>query len=126
MSNKKAVIVGYDAVSPLGTDLSIQWERALKGESGIGELTRFALTDDFPVRIAGEVEDIDTGPYPFLSPRKLALWPSPIYKYAMLVVHRALEKSGIDISPELSPRVAVTHITLAPPSRASAMRPADR
>lgn len=108
MSNKNAVIVGYDAVSPLGTDLSVQWDRALKGESGIDELTRFALTDDFPVKIAGEVDDIDTDPFPFLSPRSLALWPSPIYKYAMLVVHRALERSGIEITPELSPRVAVT------------------
>lgn len=108
MSSKKTVIVGYDAVSPLGTDLSVQWDRALKGESGIDELTRFALTVDFPVKIAGEVDDIDTDPYPFLSPRSLALWPSPIYKYAMLVVHHALERSGIEITPELSPRVAVT------------------
>ena len=108
MSSKKAVIVGYDAVSPLGIDMQTQWALALRGESGIGKLTRFALTDDFPIRHAGEVDDIDTGPYPFLSPRKLALWPSPIFKYAMLVVHRALEKSGIEITSEISPRVAIT------------------
>jgi 3-oxoacyl-[acyl-carrier-protein] synthase II len=108
MSAKKAVVVGYDAVSPLGIDMETQWAKALKGESGLGELTRFALTDDFPVRIAGEVDDICTEPYPFLSARELALWPSPIFKYAMLVVHRALVKSGIDITPELSPRVAIT------------------
>ncbi len=108
MSSKKAVIVGYDAVSPLGTEMDTQWARAIRGESGIGALTRFPLTDDFPVKIAGEVEDIDTEGYPFLSPRKLALWPSPIFKYAMLVVHRALVKSGIDITAELSPRVAIT------------------
>ena len=108
MSAKKVVIVGYDAVSPLGTDMKTQWERALKGESGVGNLTRFASTDNFPVNIAGQVEDIDTGDYPFLSARKLALWPSPIFKYAMLVVHRALEKSGIVITPEISPRVATT------------------
>ena len=108
MSSKKAVIVGYDAVSPLGTDLEIQWARAARGESGIGELTRFPLANDFPVRIAGEVDDIDTGAYPFLSARNLALWPSPIFKYAMLVVHRALATSGIEITPELSPRIATT------------------
>jgi 3-oxoacyl-[acyl-carrier-protein] synthase II len=108
MSNQKVVIVGYDAVSPLGTDLDRQWERAIRGESGIGELTRFPLTDEFPVRIAGQVDEIETAPYPFLSPRKLALWPSPIFKYAMLVVHRALERSRIDITPDLAPRVAVT------------------
>ena len=108
MTAKKAVIVGYDAVSPLGTDLEAQWERALRGESGVGNLTRFALADNFPVNIAGEVDDIDTADYPFLSARQLALWPSPIFKYAMLVVHRALEKSGIVITPQIAPRVATT------------------
>ena len=108
MTAKKAVIVGYDAVSPLGTDLETQWERALRGQSGVGNLTRFALADNFPVNIAGEVDDIDTADYPFLSARQLALWPSPIFKYAMLVVHRALEKSGIVITPQIAPRVATT------------------
>jgi len=111
MAAKKVVIVGYDAVSPLGTDLQIQWQRALKGESGVGNLTRFAVADHFPVNIAGQVEDINTSDYTFLSDRKLALWPSPIFKYAMLVVHRALEKSGIEINPEISPRVATTFST---------------
>ena len=108
MSSKNAVIIGYDAVSPLGTDMDAQWDRAIRGKSGITKLTRFPVVDDFPVKIAGQVDDIDTGDYPFLSPRKLALWPSPIFKYAMLVVHRALVKSGIDITPQLSPRVAIT------------------
>lgn len=104
----KSVIVGYDAVSCLGTELDTQWERALRGESGVGLLTRFPINPDFPVNIAGEVDEIDPFPYSFLKPRSLALWPSPIYKYAMLVVHRALEKSGIEITPKLAPRVAIT------------------
>ena len=108
MASNHPVIVGCDAVSALGTDLETQWERAVKGHSGIDRLTRFSVPEGFPVRISGEVADIDTNPYPFLSPRSLALWPSPIFKYAMLVVHRALAKSGIDITPSLSPRVAVT------------------
>lgn len=108
MASKKTVIVGYDSVSPLGTQLDLQWEKALRGESGIGKLTRFLPADDFPVHIAGQVADVDTEPYPFLSQRSLALWPSPIFKYAMLVVHRALLKSGIEITPEVSPRVATT------------------
>jgi 3-oxoacyl-[acyl-carrier-protein] synthase II len=108
MTTPPPVIVGCDAVSALGTDLETQWGRAVKGHSGIGRLTRFPVPEGFLVRISGEVADIDTDPYPFLSPRSLALWPSPIFKYAMLVVHRALAKSGIDITPSLSPRVAVT------------------
>ena len=59
MHAQKPVIVGYDAVSPLGTEMEIQWQRALKAESGIGKLTRFPLREGFPVRIAGQVAEIN-------------------------------------------------------------------
>ncbi|MGD0277780.1 MAG: beta-ketoacyl-[acyl-carrier-protein] synthase family protein [Smithella sp.] len=108
MSSKKTLILGYDAVSSLGTDWDIQWQRALSGDCGIGKLTRFPLDAGFPVRVAGEVADIDSRPYPFLQPREMAHWTSPIFKYGMLVAHRALVKSGIVITPEIAPRVAVT------------------
>lgn len=108
MTAKKTVILGYDAVSPLGADMDFQWRRAVNGESGIDRLTRFEVTPEFPVKIAGQVADVDVAPYPFLSPRNLAHWTSPLFKYAMLVVHRALERSGMDITPDLAPRVAVT------------------
>jgi len=95
-------------VSSLGTDLEAQWQRAFRGESGIGPLTRFPLTPGFPVRVAGQVEDIDVKPYPFLQPREMAHWTSPVFKYALLVVHRALKASGIEITSAIAPRVAVT------------------
>jgi 3-oxoacyl-[acyl-carrier-protein] synthase II len=108
MTDKRAVILGYDAVSSLGTEMAQQWERACAGQSGIAHLTRFPLPADFPVRIAGEVPEIDVRPYPFLQPREMAHWTSPIFKYALLVVHRALIKSGVVITPDLAPRVAIT------------------
>ena len=108
MASANPVILGYDAISPLGTDLDTQFDRVVRGESGIGPLTRFPLTDDFPVRIAGEVPEIDPAPYPFLSPRSMALWPSPIFRHALLTVHRALAMAGIEITPDLAPRTAVT------------------
>ncbi|MBW1898323.1 MAG: beta-ketoacyl-[acyl-carrier-protein] synthase family protein, partial [Deltaproteobacteria bacterium] len=108
MHPKQTVIVGYDCVSPLGTDMEIQWERAKRGESGIGLLTRFPIDENFPVHIAGQVDDLDTSDYPFLSPRQMAHWKSPLFKYALLVAHRALKKSGIEITPEIAPRVAIT------------------
>jgi 3-oxoacyl-[acyl-carrier-protein] synthase II len=109
MVSNKPVIIGYDAISALGIDLEAQWQRALAGESGIGPLSRFPLSPDFPVRIAGQVADIDDLPYPFLSARHQASWSSPIFKYGMLSVARALERSGLEIDPELAPRVAVTY-----------------
>ncbi len=104
----KTLILGCDAVSSLGTDLNTQWQRAVRGECGIGPLTRFALADDFPVRIAGQVDDVDIKPYPFLQPREMAHWTSPIFKYALLVVHRALKRSGVEITSDIAPRVAIT------------------
>ena len=108
MDETRPVILGYDAVSPLGTDLQEQWKQAAAGGSGIGELTRFPLREGFPVRIAGQVAEIDITPYPFLKPREMAHWTSPIFKYALLVVHRALKMAGLEITPDLAPRVAVT------------------
>lgn len=104
----KTLILGYDAVSSLGSDLETQWRRAVLGESGIGLLTRFPYGDDFPVRVAGQVEEVDARPYPFLQPREMAHWTSPIFPYALLTVHRALKRSGLDITPGIAPRVAIT------------------
>ncbi len=109
MSEKDAVIVGYDAVSPLGRDMESQWQRALAGESGIGSLTRFPLPDDFPVHIAGQVPSIDDEDYPFLTARHQAAWSSPVFKYSMRTVARALRKSGVEISADIAPRTAVTY-----------------
>ncbi len=102
------MILGFDAVSSLGTDLDAQWRDAAQGKSGIGPLTRFEITSDFPVQVAGQVPDVDVKSYPFLQPREMAHWTSPIFKHALLVVHRALKMSGVDISPDIAPRVAVT------------------
>jgi 3-oxoacyl-[acyl-carrier-protein] synthase II len=109
MGGKDAVIVGYDAISPLGNDLAMQWQQALAGKSGIGPLTRFKLPDNFPVHIAGQVEDIAGEEYPFLSARHQAAWSSPVFKYSMLSVARALKRSGLEISPDIALRTAVTY-----------------
>jgi len=109
MDSKRAVIIGYDAVSPLGIDLEAQWQCALRGQSGVGRLTRFAVGDDFPVQFAGQVPDIDHLPYPFLKPREQARWISPIFKHAMLTVRRAMDRCGLDITAQLAPRVAITY-----------------
>lgn len=104
------VLLGWDLVSSLGTDLEEQWRRAAAGESGVGPLTRFApgAADRFPVKIAGQVPAFDASPYPFLREREMAQWSSPIFRHALLVVHRALARAGIEITPELAPRVATT------------------
>ncbi len=114
MAARDAVIVGYDAVSALGLDLEDQWRAALAGTSGIGPLTRFPLPVDFPVTIAGQAPDLPdellkSNRYPFLSAREQAAWSSPVFRYSMLTVARALEGSGLEITEDIAPRVAVTY-----------------
>ena len=109
MGERDAVIVGYDLITPLGLDLEAQWRQALAGKSGVGPLTRFPLDEEFPVRIAGQVPEIGDLDLPFLSARHLAAWRSPVFRYAMLSVDRALARAGIEISHDLAPRVAVTY-----------------
>ncbi|MCL4557397.1 MAG: beta-ketoacyl-[acyl-carrier-protein] synthase family protein [Deltaproteobacteria bacterium] len=111
MQMVRPVILGYDSVSPLGTVFEEQWGRAVQGQSGIGPLTRFPLRENFPVQVAGQVADVDIAPYPFLRPREMVHWKSPVFRYGMLVVHRALQKIGLDVSEAVSPRTATTFST---------------
>jgi len=114
MTKSRPVLLGWDGVSSMGIEWSEEWRRARAGDSGIGPLTRFPLRPDSPVRIAGQVNldpaAIDPCP-PCLRPREMAHWKSPVFRYSMLVVYRALAKAGITITPELAPRVAVTFST---------------
>ena len=89
-TGQKPVLIGFDAVSPLGLDLADQWQAALEGTSGIAPLSRFQPPKNFPVKIAGQVPSIDHLPYPYLKPREQVKWTSPIFKYALLTVQRAL------------------------------------
>jgi 3-oxoacyl-[acyl-carrier-protein] synthase II len=111
MTAAPPVILGYDGVSPLGVEWPDQWRRAVAGESGIGPLTRFPLRPEFPVAIAGQVDEFDERPFPFLQPRQMSHWTSPVFKHSLLTAHRALRNAGVEITPDLAPRVGVTFST---------------
>jgi 3-oxoacyl-[acyl-carrier-protein] synthase II len=104
----RIVVLGYDAISPLGATLSEQWAHAEHGHGGIGPLTRFPLSDEFPIRIAGQAPDLPDRAFSCMSPKDLGHWTSPIFRYGLQVVQRTIQQIGIDIVPEISPRVATT------------------
>jgi 3-oxoacyl-[acyl-carrier-protein] synthase II len=56
---RRVVITGVGAVTPLGNDVATTWDAALAGKSGIDEISAVD-TDGLPVRIAGEVNDLET------------------------------------------------------------------
>lgn len=55
---RKVVITGIGPATPVGVGREAFWSSLASGRSGIGALTRFDA-QEFPVRIAGEVQDLD-------------------------------------------------------------------
>src|SRR5205085_9071880 len=53
---RRVVVTGLGAVTPLGADLATSWGRLLAGENGAGPLTAFP-EEGQPVRIACEASE---------------------------------------------------------------------
>ena len=51
--NKRVVITGMGALSPIGNDVKTTWENALKGVNGIDKITRID-TEPYSVHLAGD------------------------------------------------------------------------
>lgn len=60
--NKKIVVTGMGAITPLGHNVEDTWQNLRNGVSGIGPLT-LCNPDLFSSKIAGEVKDFDPSPY---------------------------------------------------------------
>lgn len=68
--DRRIVITGLGAVTPLGCGVEHVWQRLLAGGSGIGQLPE-ALTGDLPIRIGGQVPDQSHDPQAGFNPDKL-------------------------------------------------------
>ena len=55
---RRVVVTGMGAVTPLGLSVEENWNNWIAGKSGIGPITLFEA-GEFPVRIAGEVRGFD-------------------------------------------------------------------
>lgn len=98
------VITGIGLVSPLGIGTDQTWDALMRGDSGIGPVTRFSLGDDFPSRIAGEVKDFE--PKDFVNHKDVKKSDRFIH-YAMAAAHFAMEDSGLEVDDGNRERVGV-------------------
>jgi 3-oxoacyl-[acyl-carrier-protein] synthase II len=88
---RRVVITGIGLVSPLGTGTGKNWQALLRGDNGIGTLTRFDVSR-YSTRFGGEVRDFD--PLLFID-RKEVRKMDLFVRFAMAAARLAVEDSGL-------------------------------
>jgi 3-oxoacyl-[acyl-carrier-protein] synthase II len=94
MSKRRVVVTGLGIVSPVGSTVDSAWEAILRGESGIGLISRFD-TSAFATRIGGAVKGFTIGDY---IPPKEARRMDEFIHYGVAAGIQAVTNSGIDFS----------------------------
>ena len=94
MSKRRVVVTGLGVVSPVGSTVKSAWEAVLRGQSGIGPVTRFDVSA-FPVRFGGQVRDFDVAQY---LPSKEARRMDEFMHYGVAAGVQAVTDSGIDFA----------------------------
>jgi len=101
---RRVVVTGVGMVTPLHPTTEGSWEALVAGRSGVGYVTRYELSEDFPVRIAAEVKGFD--PLPYIDRKDLRKMDLFI-QYAVAATEQALEMARYRVRPEEADRVAV-------------------
>ena len=105
MKQRRVVVTGLGAISPLGNDIPTLWENAVNGVSGAGPITRFD-TYLFKTTFACEVKGFDpTASMDRREVRKLDV--DTHYGFASAV--EAINDSGIDFAKVDTTRVGVIY-----------------
>ncbi len=94
---RRVVVTGIGCVTPLGLDVASTWERALAGASGVGPISRFEATDDYPTRFAAELpidgpDGLDLGGLPSKDARRM----DPGILYAVAASVEAVRHAALD------------------------------
>ena len=94
--NRRVVITGLGAVTPIGNNIREFWNGLKEGTVGIDRITKFD-TENFEVKLAGELKNFN--PLDYLDFRE-AKRMEDFCKYAVVAAEEAIKDSGIDIQKE--------------------------
>ena len=100
---RRVVITGLGMITPLGSTVEKTWNGVVAGKSGIGPITRFDPAG-LETTIAGEVRDFD--PLDYMD-RKEIRRSDRFVHFAVASAGQALRSAGLEITPELAPRLGV-------------------
>jgi len=93
---RRVVVTGMGAVSPLGNDVETSWVAAREGRSGLGTVTRFDASK-FETQIAGEVKRFKAEDY--VPPKEIRRMDRFIH-YAIAVCKQAACQANMQITDE--------------------------
>jgi 3-oxoacyl-[acyl-carrier-protein] synthase II len=97
-------VTGFGCATPLGSGVEDTWDAAVRGRSGVRDITRFDAAD-FPVRFAAEVsEPLDLSSLPSKEARRI----DRSIALALVAADEAIEHAGLVIDDTNRERVAVT------------------
>ena len=94
MDNRRVVVTGVGAVSPLGLDVERTWQSLIAGRSGVRTITAFDAKDS-PVRIAAEVDGFDAVA---VFGRRRARHLDRVVQLALVATKEAIEASKLDVA----------------------------
>lgn len=101
--NKRVVVTGASAISPLGLTAEDTWKNALKGQSGVRKITKFDTTG-FDVTFAGEVQGFN--PDAWIEKKEQKKMDTFI-QYSIACSKMAVEMAKLDLSGEIANRTGV-------------------
>jgi len=94
MTDRRVVITGLGAVTPIGNDVETFWSNLKNGVSGIRKIEAFDTTG-YDCQIGGEVRDFE--PKPFFKNPKDVRRTDRFAQLALAAAKMALEDSGVDL-----------------------------
>lgn len=98
---KRVVITGIGAITPLGLTLEESWQNAVKGVSGVDYITKFDA-NTYDVKFAAEVKNFN--PDLFIDKKEQKKMDMFI-QYAVAGAKMALDQSGLKITDDNAPRI---------------------
>ena len=103
MSNRRVVITGLGIISPVGNSVETAWANILAGNSGIGHISHFDVSE-FPVRFGGEIRDFDVTQYiSAKDARKMAKF----IHYGIAAAKQAFDDAGLEITESNADRAGL-------------------
>jgi len=103
MSNRRVVVTGLGAITPVGNTVQEIWNSLLEGRSGAAKLQSLDPSK-FSSHIAAEVKDFD--PSKYLSTKDVRKTDRFVH-FAIAAAHQALENSKINLDSEDRNRIGV-------------------